>query len=1244
MSLRKFAILCGVLGAWGLTPAANPQLALDASSLIGVEEVVMPPLDNAALLERAVLLDQAGPYHYADPMKVSITPATHGTWEKLPNGNMLWRLRIYSQDAKSINLGFAHYRMPEGGMLHVYNPAAGVVIGPFTHRDNAAHGELWTPLVPGDEQVIEVQIAPDKVEELSLELTSVNHGFRILGLNGDEAFENERSGSCNVDVVCPEGDNWRDQIRSSATYSTGGSTFCSGALVNNTAQDAKPYFLTANHCGMNSGNAASMVVYFNYENSTCRPVGSPASGGAGDGSLAQFHTGAIFRASNATSDFCLLELDSPIDPAFDPYFSGWSREGVNATSAVAIHHPNTDEKRISFENDPTQITSYLGTTVPGDSTHVRIVDWDLGTTEPGSSGSPVYDQNKRVIGQLHGGGAACGNNESDYYGRFFTSWTGGGTNSTRLSNWLDPTNSGVQVLDGRGLSIFQANGNPTVDDSTGTGDNDGVLEPGESLVGLTFSVRNVGTVTATTVTGTLTSMTATVAVTQGSSAFPDIAAAGTQTNSTPYRISIAPTHPCGAPILLRLEMDSTEEQNSNLDYTLTTGPTCNVVPDFATGAVLVDDSAGNGTNSADPGETALLTVPLLNSGAPATGISATLVSLTPTVTVNTPTSAYPNIGTAGSGNNVTPFSITVDSGHVCGAPMDFQVNVTSAEGTDSATFSLTSGNIFTGVHIPATTSASPNLGFGNSPLPQTVSTNLTFAEFGVVSDVNVTLNATHTFIGDAIFTIQAPNGATATLINRRGGSGDNLVNTVLDDEASTAIAAGTAPFTGSFIPDGPLSALDGSPVEGTWTVTANDSVNLDDGVFQNVTLNITYNPVVCGPAAFFDEFGSATFSDANGNGNNNGILEAGESTIEVTFPITNIGQNATSVVGTLSTTTPGVTVIQPTASYGNVSGSANASNATPFLVAIDPSVVCGSNMAFALSVTSDQGGNGGMAAAASTGALTPSNVVRNVTPGVVLGPNADLETITIPFPENGIITDVDVTITMPHTFMGDVSVRARNPQLAESMLINRRGSGGDNMTNTNFDDSAATAITAGTPPFTGSFRPETPLAALNGGSVNGNWTLLFQDHATGDQGTIQSVTLDVDYNQATCAAPLTLDGTVTNLFDSSAVPDGGAVDFGTVNVSDPTVSRTFRVDNPGAGTLYTWGLNVPADFTLVGSLAATIPGGGFDEFTVEMPTAVGGSKSGTLSFQTNVHGKFTYNFNLTGNVQAPAAVAGWDLY
>ncbi|WP_313912611.1 proprotein convertase P-domain-containing protein [Tahibacter sp.] len=466
----RFAALCLALGSALVCSASfaatDSPAAFDHTlrPLTRVEHQVMPAVDLATLTrEDTTRRAQDLPPRFAAPIAVQITPDKAGTWEALDAQTSLWRLRVTSPGAYSINLGFTRYHMPEGGRLLVY--PAGLkadgdrsLVRSFGAKDNAEHGQLWTPVVAGDDVVVEVVVPNAQRKLLQLELTSVNHDYRgfnrvaseLSGAGPKDA--GDVSGSCNVDVMCPEGDPYRDQIRSVAVYSTGGSTFCTGSLLNNTAQDKKPFFLTAAHCGINSGNAASLVVYWNFQNSYCRPVGSAASGQAGDGTTNQYLSGAFFRASYTPSDFTLVELDETPAAAANVYFNGWDRRNQNFPSAFGIHHPATAEKRISLANGATATTSYNSTAEPGDGTHVQA-RWrpGIGVTEGGSSGSPLYSNEKRVIGQLHGGPSSCSatdTNKRDYYGRVFTSWTGGGSNSTRLSNWLDPGNTGATTLDG----------------------------------------------------------------------------------------------------------------------------------------------------------------------------------------------------------------------------------------------------------------------------------------------------------------------------------------------------------------------------------------------------------------------------------------------------------------------------------------------------------------------------------------------------------------------------------------------------------------------------------------------------------------------------------------------------------------------------------------------------------------------------------------------------------------------------
>ena len=458
--VAALAVTALTIGMSPMTAVAQtaypPSLAAPIPGIDQVEQRALPALNFVAieLEDRKREADGLAP-RFAIPVTLSITPmAQEGAWDQLDDGRVIWRNRILAPDALSVNLGFTRFHLPPTAEVWIYDPTYQQVLGPFTDRDNDSHRQFWTPVILGDEVVVELAIEPEMLPYLDLELSRVGHGYTGFGY---PSTKNLKSGSCNLDVVCgtadgyPQVEPWRDQIRSVAVIGTGGSTFCTGFLVNNADVSPIDYFMTANHCGISSGNAASLVAYWNYQNSVCRPPGSGASGGPGDGSLSQFNSGSIFRSSFSASDFTLVELDDPIAPTVNPYFAGWDATGADATSAVGIHHPNTDEKRISFEDDPTTTTSYLGTSIPGDGSHVRITDWDLGTTEPGSSGSPVFDQDHQVIGQLHGGYAACGNDDSDWYGKTSVSWLGGGSDATRLSTWLDPSSTGLLQVNGRNL-------------------------------------------------------------------------------------------------------------------------------------------------------------------------------------------------------------------------------------------------------------------------------------------------------------------------------------------------------------------------------------------------------------------------------------------------------------------------------------------------------------------------------------------------------------------------------------------------------------------------------------------------------------------------------------------------------------------------------------------------------------------------------------------------------------------------
>jgi len=219
----------------------------------------------------------------------------------------------------------------------------------------------------------------------------------------------------------------------------GGSRLCSGSMLNNHLQNGKQIFLTAAHCGTAS---TAWIAVFNYQSKTC-PRG-------GDRHLNDTASGMRPLARNAVSDFHIAEIIEEIPEEYEVWLNGWNAIDKPDNGSIGIHHPMGDVKKISFSLIPHKNGSWSG---GPQNTHWRIEPWHNGTTEPGSSGSPLFDTKHRVIGQLHGGSASCSNMRGwDAYGKIAVSWDLGTNNATRLKDHLDPRNTNQRALQGANLN------------------------------------------------------------------------------------------------------------------------------------------------------------------------------------------------------------------------------------------------------------------------------------------------------------------------------------------------------------------------------------------------------------------------------------------------------------------------------------------------------------------------------------------------------------------------------------------------------------------------------------------------------------------------------------------------------------------------------------------------------------------------------------------------------------------------
>lgn len=381
---------------------------------------------------------------------IDVSPAEFGEWTELEDGGRLWRAGVKSRDALGLSLQFDDFNLPNGAKMFVYSPDYQHVIGGFTSFNNHESGIFSTQLIPSDEVIVEYY-EPTPTQAVPFRLSGVVHAYRMVPGAEPVSREFGASDPCQVNVNCSEGVDWQDEKRGVARIFVIDGSFagwCTGSLVNNTAEDCTPYLLTALHCGLtaSTANLNQWVFHFNYESSGCsNGISSqvPNNTISGCAKIADSGDGG----GNNGSDYMLVEINNDIPDSYNPYFNGWRRDNVTSSSGVSIHHPSGDIKKISTYSGNLQSTSWGGPF----GTH-WMVQWSSsanghGVTEGGSSGSPIFDNQGLIIGTLTGGSSFCDATSSpDLYGKMSYHWSS--NPGDNLSEFLDPTNSGVTSLAG----------------------------------------------------------------------------------------------------------------------------------------------------------------------------------------------------------------------------------------------------------------------------------------------------------------------------------------------------------------------------------------------------------------------------------------------------------------------------------------------------------------------------------------------------------------------------------------------------------------------------------------------------------------------------------------------------------------------------------------------------------------------------------------------------------------------------
>ena len=462
---KQLLILFSVLYSFShaqITNEGSPKSwEISKNKLETLKSIRLPEIDMRKIQAEDAVNDklEAKPWRFGYKYNVNYGIENAGQWVETDNGDRIWRILFESKGALSLNFIFDEFYMPKGGSVYLYSDDKKDLLGAYTDIQNQENGRLGTWLVQGDKVWIEYFEPKEVRGQGKLNIETVTHAYR-----NRETYQKSlgSSGNCNHDVDCSIGDDWEQfkehNKKAVALILINGNGHCTGTLINNTNQDKKPYFLTANHCL--TSPTTNWAFRFGWVSSNVSCASNEVSSNSGPINMSI--SGATLRANTSNSDVALLELNSSIPDAWDRVWAGWDRSDVTPSFTVGIHHPSGDVMKIARDdNAPLKIAQNAGGSSPvaqtWDITGLTssgnsggVTGWEIGVTEGGSSGSALFDPQGRIIGQLYGGAAACAgtndNNGHDYYGRFGVSWDAGSNAATRLIDWLDPQGSNPVTL------------------------------------------------------------------------------------------------------------------------------------------------------------------------------------------------------------------------------------------------------------------------------------------------------------------------------------------------------------------------------------------------------------------------------------------------------------------------------------------------------------------------------------------------------------------------------------------------------------------------------------------------------------------------------------------------------------------------------------------------------------------------------------------------------------------------------
>ncbi len=412
------------------------------------QSVFVPKVEiNVSFEQNSKVASQFKDNQFAQQIDVNINTNEYGVWIDYPELNKrIWILEIEVENASSLNLLLSPFKLKEGAKLFFYDKDQTQIKGAITQRNNKPFGVLPISIIESSNIYCELQLPLYQKDFGELTISEIGAGYpkgvtKFKSPN-DDYFGS--SSSCHVNVNCVSFKNLNLQKNAVCRIIYHNSKRCTGTLINNIENDETPYVITAAHCFRDENSANGAVFYFNFESPDCSNTDvEPLTISGASLVAAGYHNPQPNTWD--TLDFTLLRLSEKPPKNYEVFYSGWDATNNYIDSTYSIHHPQGDIKKISIDQDSPETGDF---SYFDDYTHWSVKDYELGTTEVGSSGAGLFDQNSKLVGTLTGGGDPCSPIMNDKYQKFYHAFNDYKDSTYQLKHWLDPKNTGTLVCFG----------------------------------------------------------------------------------------------------------------------------------------------------------------------------------------------------------------------------------------------------------------------------------------------------------------------------------------------------------------------------------------------------------------------------------------------------------------------------------------------------------------------------------------------------------------------------------------------------------------------------------------------------------------------------------------------------------------------------------------------------------------------------------------------------------------------------